>query len=171
MCTRCLFIFLTLLILPLSVSHAQLQTPDQLMQNVQISLVDVHTTTSKTFQENNGHTVVGTYHTQGLGVVIDSSGIIVTNTHVIANAAQVLVGFNDGTVLRAQVVYSSDADFSFLKVDPPYPLTPITWADSSQAPVGTAVIVLSNDGGDQEHILGGQITSTLDGMTSNEVEL
>jgi S1-C subfamily serine protease len=150
---------------------AQDQTAAQLMQTVQSSLVEVRTLDTKTFNEGNGHVKVGSYQTQGSGVIIGSDGVIVTNTHIVSNAPHIFVGLSDGTVLEARIVYSSDADFSFLKVDPPYPLQPISWADSSLAHVGTPVIALSNADEAHQHILGGEITNLIDGVSSNNVEL
>jgi S1-C subfamily serine protease len=143
----------------------------QLLQTVQPSLVEIRTVDTKTFTENNGHTVVASYNSQGYGIIIDPDGTIVTNTHIIANAPHIFVGLSDGTVLEAKPVYSSDADFSFLKIDPPSPLRAITWADSSLAQVGTPIITLSNADDDHQHVLGGEITNLIEGMSSDKVEL
>lgn len=156
---------------PMSKTPAQDETPEQLLQNIKASLVEVRTINSKTISDNNGHTKVGTYHTQGSGVIIDSHGLIVTNTHIIANAPHIYVGLSDGTILEAKLVYSSDADFSFIKIDPPYPLDTITWTDSSMVKVGTPIIALSWADDDQQHILGGEITSMINGTTTNKIEL
>jgi S1-C subfamily serine protease len=141
------------------------------MQTVRSSLVEVRTLDTKTFDEDNGHTRVGSYHTQGSGVIIGSDGIIVTNTHIVFNAPHIFVGLPDGTILEARIVYSSDADFSFLKIDPPYPLQTISWADSSLAKIGTPIIALSNADDGQQHIVGGEITNMIDGASSESVEL
>jgi len=152
-------------------AHAQDETASQLLESVRASLVEVRSVDSKTFNEGNGHVKVATFHAQGSGIIIDSHGTIVTNTHIIAGAGHIYAGLYDGTVLEAKLVYSSDADFSFIKIDPPYPLSPITWADSSLAPVGTPIIALTNGEGQDQHILGGEITGLTDGITSNQVEL
>ena len=165
-----LFIYCLFLSIPSFRAHAQDETPVQLLQYVQSSLVEVKTVDTKTFNENNGHTKIGTYHTQGSGVIIDSHGIIVTNTHIITNAPHIYVGLSDGTILEAKIVYSSNADFSFIKIDPPYPLQAITWADSSQAPVGTPIVGLSY-ADDNQHVLSGEITNLTNGVDSNNVEL
>ncbi len=39
-----------------------------------------------------------------LGFIIDPSGIVVTNNHVIADADEVTVILNDGTRLKAEIV-------------------------------------------------------------------
>jgi serine protease Do len=152
-------------------SLAQEQPPLQLVESsVHQSLVQIRTVDSKTFQQGD-HTITGSFHSQGLGVIIDSNGIIVTNTHVVIHAPHIFVGLSDGTVLEATVIYSSDADFSFLKIDPPYPLRPIVWADSSQATIGTTVFAISNADGDEQHVVGGAITNLINGISNNNVEL
>ena len=166
LCIFCLF-----LSMPFFTAHAQDETAAQLMQTIAPSLVEVRTINTKTINESNGHTLVGTYHSQGSGVIIDSYGTIVTNTHIITNSPHIYVGLSDGTVLEAKIVYSSDADFSFIKIEPPYPLTAITWADSSLAQVGTPIISLSNADDNQQHILGGAITNMIDGVSSDKVEI
>jgi serine protease Do len=146
------------------------ETALQLMQQVQLSLVSVRTSDTKTFVENNGHTAVASYHAQGNGIIIDSHGIIVTSTHIVANAPHIYVGLPDGTILEAKIIYSSNADFSFLQVDPPYPLTAATWADSSTATENTPIIALSNIDDTHQHIIGGEIISLINGIDSNNVE-
>ncbi len=166
---RLIIIFLFFSIIGLS-ANAQDETPQQLIQFVQSSLVEVTTIDSKSIDEGGGHIKVGTYHSQGSGVIIDSQGIIVTNTHIIAGVPHIYVGLPDGTKQEAKLVYSSDADFSFITIEPAYPLQAITWADSSQAPVGTPIIGLSYADG-QQHILSGQITNLINGKISNNIEL
>ena len=73
-------------------AHAQDQTPVQLLENVQTSLVEVRASNTKNFSDNNGHQRSATYQSLGSGVIIDSHGLIVTNTHIVANAPQILVG-------------------------------------------------------------------------------
>ena len=151
-------------------ARAQDETAVQLMQSIQPSLVEVRAEDTKTFSNNNGQSASATYHSQGNGIIIDSHGIIVTSTHIVANTPHIYVGLSDGTVLEAKLVYSSDADFSFLKVKPPYPLSVVTWADSSVPKEGTSVITLSNADDNQQHILGGVITSLINGASSGNVE-
>ena len=54
----------------------------------------------------------------GSGFVIDPSGIIVTNNHVIEEADEITVTFNDGTSLTAEVVgRDTKTDIAVLKVE------------------------------------------------------
>ena len=167
---RLLLCYLFCLFFSLNTS-AQEETPLQLIKSIQPTLVAIRAVATKTFIKENGHTLIATYQDLGAGVILDSGGIIVTNTHIIANASHLFVGLSDGTVLKAKLVYSSDADFSFLKIDPPYPLQTITWADSSLTTVGAPVIALSNTDDAHQRVLGGEITDMIDGISSNNVEL
>lgn len=152
-------------------AHAQDEAPSQLLQRVQSSLVEVRAMDAKTFDQKDGQSATATYHSQGWGVIIDSHGTIVTNTHIIANASHIFVGLSDGTILEAKLVHSSEADFSFIKIEPPHPLDAITWADSSLAAVGMPIIALTYADDSHQHILGGQITNLINGVNSNNVEL
>jgi len=165
------FIGCFLISIPCFTAHGQMETAMQTVERNQTSLVAIRTVTTKTIDQGNNHTIVGTYTTQGSGVIIDSTGLIVTNTHIVAGAQHIYVALSDGTILEAKIVYSSDADFSFIKIDPPYSLNTITWADSALAQIGTPIIAISNNGGDEQHVLGGAVTDLMDGATSNNVEM
>lgn len=91
----------------------------------------------------------------GSGFVIDPSGLIVTNHHVIANAQQITVTLSDNTALQAQVV-GRDAvtDLALLKVEPKNPLPAASWGESSKTRVGDWVLTIGNPFG-----LGGSVTA------------
>jgi serine protease Do len=81
----------------------------------------------------------------GSGFIIDRSGLIVTNHHVIAKAAALDVTLSDGTILPARVVGSDDfSDIALLRVDPPHPLAVVTWAPSAGLRPGDWVIAIGN---------------------------
>lgn len=84
---------------------------------------------------------------QGSGVVIDKSGFIVTNNHVISDAAtkpadyQLSVVFNDGTVVPARLIgRDPKTDVAVLKVDNVDHLTVARMGDSEKLQVGQEVI-------------------------------
>ena len=55
----------------------------------------------------------------GSGFIIDPSGLVVTNNHVIADADEVNVILNDGTTLKAEVIgRDTKTDLALLKVKP-----------------------------------------------------
>jgi serine protease Do len=80
----------------------------------------------------------------GSGFVIDPSGLIVTNRHVIERASEITVNFNDGTSLSATVVAAAVVDIAVLRVNPERPLPAVTWGDSFTLRQGTPVIAIGN---------------------------
>jgi len=83
--------------------------------------------------------------TQGSGFLIDASGVIVTNNHVIEEADEVAVILQDGTRLPAAVVGVDDrADLAVLKVDAGYDLPFLSWGDSDTAAVGDWSLAIGN---------------------------
>ncbi|MGH6872743.1 MAG: DegQ family serine endoprotease [Rhizomicrobium sp.] len=81
----------------------------------------------------------------GSGFVIDPSGLIVTNNHVIDSAEQITVTLNDGTSLPAKVVGRDEkTDLALLKVKPAKPLASAHFGDSNKARVGDWVVAIGN---------------------------
>ena len=163
-----LIFFLFSFITPAHAEHGSLIAK---MQTIGSSLVEVHTVFEKTLRTPNNHLAHASYERTGAGIIIDSSGIIVTNTHIIANAPHIYVGLSNGKVYEARVLYSSEADFSFIRINSPSPLQPIQWADSSQAQLGQEIIALGSSDYNQQSILGGEITSLLQSLSTGAVEM
>lgn len=81
----------------------------------------------------------------GSGFVIDPTGIIVTNNHVIAEATDVFVVFNDGRELKAEVVgKDAKTDLAVLRVKSDTPLKAVKFGDSDKARVGEWVMAIGN---------------------------
>jgi serine protease Do len=81
----------------------------------------------------------------GSGFVVDPSGIIVTNNHVIEDADEISVKLNDGTILPAKLIGHDDkTDLALLKVSPKKPLPAAHFGDSDHARVGDWVIAIGN---------------------------
>nr|WP_246272989.1 Do family serine endopeptidase [Oricola thermophila] len=91
----------------------------------------------------------------GSGFVIDASGIIVTNNHVIADADEVSVNFNDGTKIDAEIIgRDPKTDIAVLRIDPgDKELKPVPFGDSEAIRVGDWVLAIGNPFG-----LGGTVT-------------
>ena len=90
----------------------------------------------------------------GSGFVIDPSGFVVTNNHVIEDADDIEVVFPDGRKLKATLVGTDPkTDLSVLKVDPPAPLKAVRFGDSRQMRIGDWVMAIGNPFG-----LGGSVT-------------
>jgi len=91
----------------------------------------------------------------GSGFVIDPSGIVITNNHVIADANEVTVILNDGQKLKAEVLGKDQkVDVAVLKVKPEKPLKAVKFGDSDKAKVGDWVLAVGNPFG-----LGGSVTA------------
>ncbi|TDT99735.1 MULTISPECIES: DegQ family serine endoprotease [Azorhizobium] len=90
----------------------------------------------------------------GSGFVIDPTGYIVTNNHVIADADEIYANFNDGTKLKAELVgRDTKTDLALLKVKPEKPLVSVKFGDSDKMRVGDWVMAIGNPFG-----LGGTLT-------------
>ena len=80
----------------------------------------------------------------GSGVIVDESGHIVTNHHVIANADLVRVQLADGRIADAHIVgRDPDTDLAVLKIDLS-PLPVATFGRSDQLKVGDVVLAIGN---------------------------
>jgi serine protease Do len=91
----------------------------------------------------------------GSGFIIDPSGIVVTNNHVIADADEVTVILNDGTRLKAEILgRDTKVDLALLKVKPDKPLTAVQFGDSDRLRLGEWVIAIGNP-----FSLGGSVTA------------
>ncbi len=91
----------------------------------------------------------------GSGFIIDSTGFIVTNNHVIEGADEVSVKLTDGTELEAKILgRDKKTDLAVLKVETDKRLTAVKWGDSRKARVGDWVLAIGNPYG-----LGGSVTA------------
>jgi serine peptidase DegS len=80
----------------------------------------------------------------GSGVIVDKSGHIVTNHHVIANADSIRVQLEDGRVADARIVgRDPDTDLAVLQIDL-QPLPVATFGRSDQLKVGDVVLAIGN---------------------------
>ncbi|MCP1334982.1 DegQ family serine endoprotease [Futiania mangrovi] len=90
----------------------------------------------------------------GSGFVIDASGYIVTNNHVIEGADEIEVNFADGRTLPAELVGTDPkTDLALLKVEPEEPLVSVSFGDSDASRVGEWVMAIGNPFG-----LGGSVS-------------
>ncbi len=92
----------------------------------------------------------------GSGFVIDGKeGLVVTNNHVIADADEIVVNFNDGTKLKVVKVLGKDpkTDLALLKVEPDKPLPDVKFGASEKIKVGDWVMAIGNPFG-----LGGSVS-------------
>ena len=80
----------------------------------------------------------------GSAVVIDPDGYLVTNFHVIAEAAEIQVQFSDGAVANPEIVgVDPETDLALLKVDVGT-LPTIQLGNSAQLRIGDVVLAIGN---------------------------
>ncbi len=81
----------------------------------------------------------------GSGFIIDSSGYVVTNNHVIANANGITIILYDGTSLQAKLIGSDPkTDIALLKVEPEKPLKAVSFGNSDKIKVGNWALAIGN---------------------------
>ncbi|MGB8606738.1 Do family serine endopeptidase [Bradyrhizobium sp.] len=91
----------------------------------------------------------------GSGFIVDTSGIVVTNNHVIADADEINVIMNDGTKIKAELVgVDKKTDLAVLKFKPAKPLVAVKFGDSDKLRLGEWVIAIGNP-----FSLGGTVTA------------
>ena len=91
----------------------------------------------------------------GSGFVIDEKGIVVTNNHVIQDAEDIIVRFNDQKEFKAKVIGSDPlSDIAVLQLETKEKFIPVKFGDSDKARIGDWVIAIGNPFG-----FGGTVTS------------
>ncbi|TVQ58486.1 MAG: DegQ family serine endoprotease [Rhodobacteraceae bacterium] len=91
----------------------------------------------------------------GSGFIIDPSGFIVTNNHVIDGADEIVVNFADGESAPAELVgRDPKTDIALLKIETSEPLPHVPFGDSDAMRVGDWVVAIGNPFG-----LGGSVSA------------
>ncbi len=91
----------------------------------------------------------------GSGFIIDPSGYVVTNSHVVGDASKVEVTLQDDSKYPAKIIgRDPKTDIALLKIKADKPLPYVTFGDSSKAQVGDWVMAVGNPFG-----LGGTVTT------------
>lgn len=91
----------------------------------------------------------------GSGFIIDSTGYIVTNNHVIAEAEKITVTLHDDTKIKAKLIgRDQKTDLALLKIETSKPLSAVSLGDSDIARVGDWIVAIGNPFG-----LGGTVTA------------
>src|SRR5690242_2731086 len=102
----------------------------------------------------------------GSGFIIDASGLVVTNNHVIADADEVNVILNDGTTLKAEVIgRDQKTDLALLKVAANKPLKAVKFGDSDKLRLGEWVIAIGNP-----FSLGGTVTAGIVSARNRDIQ-
>lgn len=140
---------------PLSVSDIAAITAD--------SVVAITTETAATGNRMQQYIMKGA----GSGVVITSTGYIVTNNHVIKGANKISVTLNNGKTYDAVLVGADQTtDIAVIKIDA-NDLKPIVLGDSSKLLVGELAVAIGNPLGQ----LGGTVTSGIISALDREITI
>jgi len=106
------------------------------------------------FTQQGGNSQPRRVQSLGSGFIVDPSGIIVTNNHVIEDADEITANFTDGTKAKAKVLGIDDkTDIAVLKVTVDHPLPAAQFGDSTALRVGDWVMAVGNPFG-----FGGTVT-------------
>ena len=80
----------------------------------------------------------------GSGVIISSDGYIITNSHVIENADEIIVSMSEGKTYNAEIIGSDDlTDIALIKINE-VNLPNVQFGDSDNLIIGEWVIALGN---------------------------
>jgi serine protease Do len=96
----------------------------------------------------------------GSGVIIDSSGIILTNNHVVAGGGKVIVKTQDGREFVAtEVLTDPQTDIAVIKIDGDESLTAAALGNSDQTSVGDWVVALGQPFGLESTVTAGIVSA------------
>ncbi len=104
----------------------------------------------------------------GSGFIIDESGLVVTNNHVIADSDEISVILNDGTTLKAELIGTDKkSDLALLKVNPnpAKPLKAVKFGNSDTVRLGEWVIAIGNP-----FSLGGTVTAGIVSARNRDIQ-
>ena len=96
----------------------------------------------------------------GSGFVIDATGIVITNNHVVGDANDIMVIFTDGRKLKAKVIGKDPkVDVAVLRVKSDKPLKTVKFGDSDKMRVGDGVMAVGNPFGLGETVTAGIVSA------------
>jgi serine protease Do len=101
----------------------------------------------------------------GSGFIVDASGIVITNNHVVNGADRVTVQMSDGREFSGRVLgRDPKIDVAVVKIDGQGKFTPIKWGDSDHIRVGDSVFAVGSPFG-----LGNTVTSGIVSARGREI--
>ena len=152
---RSIIVVMLLLGLPLTLRAAVYQSFSNVVTQVMPSVVNIRTKENITPQRTS-NSPYDYYMSQrnrvsktlslGSGVILNKSGFIVTNAHVLAGATEIDVLLNDKSIHQAKVVgIDKKTDIALLKIKVTQTkLKPISWANSDKLQIGDIVLAFGN---------------------------
>jgi serine protease Do len=98
-------------------------------------------------EQSGGDLAYATYVVEyvGAGSIVDPSGLIITNRHVVKDAYEIDVTLSDGASFKGELLGAgSGTDLAILKIDAGRPLPTLEIGDSDEVKVGEKVIAIGN---------------------------
>jgi len=128
---------------------------------VQITTTSIQTVEPDPFLSPFGFPEQQEQEALGSGFVIDKSGHIVTNAHVVENAREIEVSFSNRDSVEAKVVGRDlSTDLAVLKVDvDSRALRPLALGNSDGAEVGDSVVAIGNPLGLERSVTAGIVSA------------
>src|SRR5437867_7472326 len=116
--------------------------------------------------QNRGGNTPRRVNSLGSGFIIDPSGIVVTNNHVIADADEITVILNDGSRIKAELIGKDQkTDLALLRVKTDKQLTAVRFGDSDRLRLGEWVVAIGNP-----FSLGGTVTAGIVSARNRDIQ-
>ena len=113
---------------------------------------------------------VPTFERRGAGVIIDKSGIIITNLHTIIGSEKVIVRLLNGNEYTAKVIdMLENRDLALLKISSNEPLMVIPFTQAKELKLGQEIINVGHSSLLNKTISGGRITRLGHNGTNNKI--
>jgi putative serine protease PepD len=151
---------------PASFAENKRLSVNEIYRRSALGVVQVTTTSVQTAEPDQSLNPFGLQEQQrqqalGSGFVIDKSGRIVTNFHVVEGAEDVEVSFSNRDSVKARIVgKDSSTDLAVLKVDvDARALTPLQLGNSDHVRVGDSVVAIGNPLGYERSVTAGIVSA------------
>lgn len=139
--------------------------------NLETSLVDIKAVDAPALHTQGDKTGIGSEERYGQGVIIDASGIIATNRHVIGEAQHIFVMLAGHEIFEASLLRNSATDLCLIKINAPFALKAISMADPAEIQIGQKVIAIANAGFNPQRIKSGEIIKVFKQLSTDAIAL
>ncbi len=96
----------------------------------------------------------------GSGVIVDKSGVVVTNNHVIKDADEIKVALSDGREFESKILLRDETtDLAVLKIESKETFPVLAFGNSDEAEVGDLVLAVGNPFGVGQTVTSGIISA------------